>query len=139
MKHIAGQAAYQLAVMYGLIFYAPALLGIPGEPRWLGGRGGGQVAGWQEGKVGGCTHVRAAAGMPAPARGSSPLRALGRLAGLAVLLPTPPTSTPPHSQAPALARAPCLPAPADHAAVVGPSEHYTLVFNTFVFMQARKV
>ncbi len=31
VKHIAGQALYQLAVMYGLIFYAPALLGIPGE------------------------------------------------------------------------------------------------------------
>ena len=30
VKHIAGQAAYQLAVLYGLIFYAPALLGIPG-------------------------------------------------------------------------------------------------------------
>lgn len=30
VKHIAGQAVYQLAVMYGLIFYAPALLGIPG-------------------------------------------------------------------------------------------------------------
>ncbi|KAL4422348.1 hypothetical protein ABPG75_008545, partial [Micractinium tetrahymenae] len=52
VKHIAGQAAYQLAVLYGLIFYAPALLGIP-----------------------------------------------------------------------------------DHSAVQGPSEHYTLVFNTFVFMQ----
>ena len=31
VKHIAGQAVYQLAVLYGLIFYAPALLGIPGE------------------------------------------------------------------------------------------------------------
>ncbi|KAL4419237.1 hypothetical protein ABPG77_010679, partial [Micractinium sp. CCAP 211/92] len=51
-KHIAGQAAYQLAVLYGLIFYAPALLGIP-----------------------------------------------------------------------------------DHSTVQGPSVHYTLVFNTFVFMQ----
>ena len=30
VKHIVGQAVYQLAVMYGLIFYAPALLGIPG-------------------------------------------------------------------------------------------------------------
>jgi hypothetical protein len=31
VKHIAGQAAYQLAVLYGLIAYAPALLGIPGD------------------------------------------------------------------------------------------------------------
>jgi hypothetical protein len=30
VKHIAGQAAYQLAVMYTLVFHAPALLGIPG-------------------------------------------------------------------------------------------------------------
>jgi hypothetical protein len=52
VKHIAGQAAYQLAVMYTLVFHAPALLGIP-----------------------------------------------------------------------------------DHSAVAGPSEHYTLVFNAFVFMQ----
>ncbi|PSC68202.1 calcium-translocating P-type PMCA-type [Micractinium conductrix] len=52
VKHIAGQAVYQLAVLYGLIFYAPQLLGIP-----------------------------------------------------------------------------------EHSQVVGPSEHYTLVFNTFVLMQ----
>ena len=32
VKHIAGQAVYQLAVLYGLIFYAPQLLGIPGGP-----------------------------------------------------------------------------------------------------------
>jgi hypothetical protein len=31
VKHILGQASYQLVVMLGLIFYAPALLGIPGE------------------------------------------------------------------------------------------------------------
>lgn len=40
VKHIAGQAIYQLAVMYGLIFYAPALLGIPG----MGGAGLGAPA-----------------------------------------------------------------------------------------------
>lgn len=52
VKHIVGQALYQLVVMYLLVFHAPALLGVP-----------------------------------------------------------------------------------DHAAVVGPSEHYTIVFNAFVQMQ----
>lgn len=68
VKHIAGQAIYQLAVMYGLIFYAPALLGIPG----MGGAGLGvpaaAPAGWT-----GCKCAAALRPPPAqPATASRP-------------------------------------------------------------------
>ena len=68
VKHIAGQAIYQLAVMYGLIFYAPALLGIPG----MGGAGLGvpaaAPAGWT-----GCNCAAALRPPPAqPATASRP-------------------------------------------------------------------
>lgn len=108
IKHIAGQAAYQLAVMYGLIFYAPSLLGIPGGltvsfTRVVGSPGcGGELPL-------ACTPACTPAPLGAPHAGTHAPRQ--------------------HAH----------PSPAaDHATVAGPSEHYTMVFNTFVFMQASR-
>ena len=50
--------------------------------------------------------------------------------------PAPACSQPRTHPPPWLPAAAAAAAAADHSLVSGPSEHYTLVFNTFVFMQA---